>query len=100
MYVCTHLINKYDNNFPMRFLKDQKMVKFISKTGCGDFESLFKEIKEIKTKGVVYDKESGERNKRMKIVLYVYGDFFDFIGDSTEINVFISKNFLSSVMDL
>ena len=40
------------------------------------------------------------QNSRLKTILYVYRDTFDFPGDKQEISVFVSKNFATSVMNM
>ena len=61
---------------------------------------MFQEICDVKIKGISFERKNSSRNFKIKTILYVYREIFDFTGDSKEISVFVSKNFVSSVMDL
>ena len=88
-------------NYPMNMLTDEQMKEFVA--SFSDFENLFKQIAEIKIKGVNFElknKKSAERNKRMETIYFAYREIFDFPGDDREISAFVTKNFVTSVFDL
>ena len=62
------------------------------------FAELFEEISEIKMKNVSFMMQI--RKNRIKTLLFVYRQIFDFPGYDEEIKVFVSKNFLDSVVNL
>ena len=85
----------------MNMLRDEKMKNFM--TNIGDFETLFKNISEIKIKNIELEsknKKNAERNQGIKIVLFVYRQIFDFPGNDREISIFVSKNFVCSIINM
>ena len=101
IYVSVHLCLKYNKKSLVENLTDEKIKNF-----WGVLESvtlLFQEISDMKIKGINLETENKRdhlRNSRLKTILYVYRETFDFPGDKREISVFVSKNFATSVMNL
>ena len=84
-------------------VRDEKIKNFMVKSQVGDFETLYKQISEIKIKDINFEgtnKKNAEKSKKMKTILFVYREIFDFPGDDREISVFVSKHFVSSVIDI
>ena len=101
VYVSIHLCIKYNKTYPMNMLRDEKMKNFM--TNIGDFETLFKNISEIKIKNIELEsknKKNAERNQGIKIVLFIYRQIFDFPGNDREISIFVSKNFVCSIINM
>ena len=81
-------------------LQDDKIKNFVPP--YGDFEGLFREIAEIKVKGINFElknKKSTERNQRIETIIFVYREIFDFPRDNREISLFVSKIFVTSAFD-
>ena len=69
----------------------------------GDFQTLFQEIADINVKNINFERKNKREQLgdfRIKIILFVCREIFDFPGDKREISLFVSKNFVSSVINL
>ena len=103
VYICAHLSVKYNKNSLRKNLQDEKIINFMANAQVGYFQTLFQEITDMKIKGINFEKKNKRdqpRNFKIKTVLYVYREIFDFAGDTREISLFVSKNFVSSVINL
>ena len=72
-------------------------------TQVGNFETLLEKISTIKIKNIDFEHKNNRdplRNLRIKTILFVYREIFDFAGDNQEVSVFVSKNFKFSALNL
>ena len=102
-YICAHLCVKYNEKSLMKNLQDEKIINFMVNAQVGDFQTLFQEITDMKIKSIHFERKNKRdqlRNFRIKTILFVYREIFDFPGNKREISLFVSKNFLSSVINL
>ena len=102
-YISAHLCVKYNKESLIQNLKDEKIINFMENTQVGTFETLFEEISNIKIKNINFEHKNRRdslRNLRIKTILFVYRETFDFAGDDREVSVFVSKNFVFSVLNL
>ena len=84
-------------------LRDENILEFMSSVGVSDFETLYPEISDIKISSINLEeknKRGNIRNSRLKTIMYVYRELFDFPGDKRQISVFVSKNFATSILNL
>ena len=103
IYICAQLCVKYNKNSLMENFQDKKVINFIANAQVSDFQTLFEEIKDMKIKGINFERKNKRdqlRVHKIKTVLYVYREIFDFPGYKREISLFVSKNFASSVINL
>ena len=102
-YICARLCVKYNKNSLMGNLQNENIINFMVNAQVADFQTLFQEIKDMKIKGINFEEKNKRdhiKNSRLKTMLYVYREIFDFPGYMGEISLFISINLASSVMNL
>ena len=74
IYICAHLCVKCNKKSSMEDLTDEKIIDFMANAQVSDFETLFQEISDMKTKGSNVEgknKRNRLRNYRLKTILYV-----------------------------
>ena len=102
-YIWAHLCVKYNRNSSTENLQEAKIINFMTNAQVGDFQTLFQEIADMKIKGINLERKNKTdqfRSFRIKTVLFSYREIFDFPGDKGEISLFVSKNFVSSIINL